>query len=664
MDTKIINAYHEKSQKLLSSGVVIVDAALEPLKVLKVLMEGLGPDRKAGLWLTNFKGVPVARTLSPFDLIYLDKDYGVVHCVEISTEGEYEPFRGEPASALVLPPKTISSSRIRAGDRLIFRAVDDPTARPAGSEPAPVSQASPSPQFAPDQPARAQFFNSAFAAPPAQGAESPLDQFLGARSARATVAAPLASTGTALEDGPNPRASIANPSGRLTKSAKSILGNPPILRPSVGAESVAEALEGSQVSIVIATEPAAHSAPAAVERAPAANLPTRIVPASVAKSFNSPSEYAQELRSLNAIPSGRLMKSVHLAPEMLPSAEPEIPEPEISNPETQFANASIPQENLFFKKPDSKPTVPELELAGTSESHPEPILGSVIPITDSNAFISQTALSASQLIAAPPPAIPIVPAASATTVLVPAESPTPVRNSLPTIVSPAPAKLMPSVRPSPSANPAPVNKKNVQPPVPQTANVSVPPITKEPAVHPRTQIQPSKPKDDTADPRKAKLPWDIRLLYLLFPEFDPSRPPEIRIPRADQVKEPVPSDDDGPSRKLQFLCWLYPNLHLDHVEQKRSEQRRAVRLPMPGLVAYFFTGGSPRPYPIKDISVTGFYMHTEERWLPGTIVRVTLQMVGTSGESGRDAITVHSRVVRWGPDGGGFEFVLPGFLEQ
>jgi len=24
---------------------------------------------------------------------------------------------------------------------------------------------------------------------------------------------------------------------------------------------------------------------------------------------------------------------------------------------------------------------------------------------------------------------------------------------------------------------------------------------------------------------------------------------------------------------------------------------------------------------------------------------------------------VHSRVVRWGPDGGGFEFVLPGFLE-
>lgn len=92
MDTKIINAYHGKSQRLLSSGLVIVDAALEPLKVLKVLMEGLGPDRKAGLWLTNFKGVPVARTLSPFDLIYLDQDYGVVHCVEISTQGNTNHF--------------------------------------------------------------------------------------------------------------------------------------------------------------------------------------------------------------------------------------------------------------------------------------------------------------------------------------------------------------------------------------------------------------------------------------------------------------------------------------------------------------------------------------------------------------------------------------------
>jgi hypothetical protein len=659
VDTKIINAYHAKSQKLLSSGLVIVDAALEPLKVLKVLMEGLSPDRKAGLWLTNFKGVPVARTLSPFDLIYLDKDYSVVHCVEISTEGEYEPFRGEPASALVLPPQTISSSRTRRGDRLIFRAVDGPSDQPAGSESATVPQTSPSPQFPPDKTGRAQFFNSAFAAPPPPpGAGSPLDRFLDARSSRATASAPPRGTAAALEENPSSRASIANPSGRLTKSAKSILGNPPILRPSTGQDSVAEALEGSQVSIVIATAPAAYDASSAVERAPAPNLPTRIVPASGAKSFNSPLDYAQESRSSNATPSGRLMKGVNLAPEMLPDVEPELP-----ILETQAESAPNIETDRFFTKGNSNSAVsPEPSL--TAESRPERSLGTVVPITAASAPVQPTAPTALLPIATPQHASPMMAAAAATTETVPANLATSGSSSLPAIISPPPAKPIPSMHPSLSANPAPVREKNLQPPIPQTTTSSILPTTKEPSDYPRTQIQPSKPKEDTADPRKATLPWDIRLLYLLFPEFDPSRPPEVRIPRADQVKEPVPSDDDRPSRKLQFLCWLYPHLHLEHVEQKRSEQRRAVRLPMPGLVAYFFTGGSPRPHPIKDISVTGFYMHTEERWLPGTIVRVTLQMVGPSSEGGRDSITVHSRVVRWGPDGGGFEFVLPGFLEQ
>jgi hypothetical protein len=57
-------------------------------------------------------------------------------------------------------------------------------------------------------------------------------------------------------------------------------------------------------------------------------------------------------------------------------------------------------------------------------------------------------------------------------------------------------------------------------------------------------------------------------------------------------------------------------------------------------------------------------MHTEERWMPGTIIRMTLQLIDTKGEDPTDTITVHSRVVRWGPDGEGFEFVLAGFLDE
>ena len=76
------------------------------------------------------------------------------------------------------------------------------------------------------------------------------------------------------------------------------------------------------------------------------------------------------------------------------------------------------------------------------------------------------------------------------------------------------------------------------------------------------------------------------------------------------------------------------------------------------MVAYYFTGGSPAPQRISNISVTGFYLQTDERWMPGTVVRMTLQRLGSKGDDPADTITVNSRIVRWGADGEGFEFIL------
>ena len=94
------------------------------------------------------------------------------------------------------------------------------------------------------------------------------------------------------------------------------------------------------------------------------------------------------------------------------------------------------------------------------------------------------------------------------------------------------------------------------------------------------------------------------------------------------------------------------------------DRRRATRLGEPGLVAYFFTGGAPDPYHIDNISVTGFYMKGSELWTTGTIIRMTLQRTGTLGDEPGDSITVHSKLVRRDETGGGFEFVLSGFLER
>ncbi len=659
MDTKVINVYNEKNQKLVGSGLIIVDAATEPLKVLKVLVEGL-PDGRSGLWLTNFKGIPVARTLSPFDLVYLDPGYIVVHCVEISVEGEYEPFSGDPASALVLPPRSIASSRMQPGDRLLFRTVDPGVQSSSGPRPSRAPQKPSIPQPTASQPGGAHFFNSAFPIPPTDNSGTSLPGFYGGlpQGHGGTPSAIPGATASA-EQSPTAQAHNTAISGRLTKSANSMLGTTPALRPSLGDEPQPGSRE-----IGLGSATTVQTSPPPVEMAFSLRMPTRLMATPL--ELSGATEHIQDSQPTSSMQSGRLLRTVNLAPAILPEEELE-PAPPVSDPtptEAAAAAAPLPAESQATIEISSETSPGATEAVAEKEKPREPTLGIVIPITAAHsASVPHHIPTAAP--ETPATVIPIVPDVvaepAASTALVPLETqrtpravqpvpaPVPQEFSVPESLAVAATAAVAPAQPSmPSAQPA--------------ANNAVAPVA--PASYPRTQIKPAEKQIDLAISHKKKKPsWDVRLLYKLFPEFDPARPPEIRYPRLEERKQIV-DDEEELSLKLQVLCWLYPDLQLDKVKQKRSEERRAVRLPSPGLVAYFFTGGAPRPHPIKDISVTGFYMCTNERWLPGTIVRVTLQMVDARPDGGRDSITVHSRVVRWGPDGGGFEFVLPGFLEQ
>jgi hypothetical protein len=88
------------------------------------------------------------------------------------------------------------------------------------------------------------------------------------------------------------------------------------------------------------------------------------------------------------------------------------------------------------------------------------------------------------------------------------------------------------------------------------------------------------------------------------------------------------------------------------------DPRKAPRVPAPGLAAYYWTGAAPDARDIKDISSTGLYVVTEERWYPGTLVLMTLQKTEDGEESTERSISVHSKAVRWGTDGVGLQFVL------
>jgi len=181
-----------------------------------------------------------------------------------------------------------------------------------------------------------------------------------------------------------------------------------------------------------------------------------------------------------------------------------------------------------------------------------------------------------------------------------------------------------------------------------------------------TQIASAEKKSQLAK-MEAKMAgrWDVQLLYTLFPELHPGYRPEFQVPYIDFMKiVNHPEEDDKLSMKIQVLSWLYPELELDTVEQRQREHRRAPRVADPGLVGYYFSSGSSEPHPVRNFSVWGFYMITDEKWLPGTIIRLTLQVVGTDGTNPGDALTVHARVVNWDKHGAGFEFVLPGFLGE
>ena len=89
------------------------------------------------------------------------------------------------------------------------------------------------------------------------------------------------------------------------------------------------------------------------------------------------------------------------------------------------------------------------------------------------------------------------------------------------------------------------------------------------------------------------------------------------------------------------------------------DPRKAPREEAPGLAAYYWTGGPPQAHKIKDISSTGLYVVTEERWYPGTLVLMTLHNTSIGERIAERTICVHSRAIRWGNDGVGLQFVLP-----
>ncbi len=180
----------------------------------------------------------------------------------------------------------------------------------------------------------------------------------------------------------------------------------------------------------------------------------------------------------------------------------------------------------------------------------------------------------------------------------------------------------------------------------RTSNVEVarePLKMKSTPVAPVVEIQPVHKKRVWPSGPPAKV---LRAQREVAPEVvEKEEPP----PQSKQRKEK--EQKERLSLGARFQRWLVagePAGSLLSLDGKRNGKREN----MPGLVAFYFSGGTPRPHEILNISKTGLYMRTHEIWSADTMVRMTLQRPDI-----HKTISVLTRVVRIDDGGVGHAFI-------
>lgn len=152
--------------------------------------------------------------------------------------------------------------------------------------------------------------------------------------------------------------------------------------------------------------------------------------------------------------------------------------------------------------------------------------------------------------------------------------------------------------------------------------------------------KPAQEKVPEVDPAPEKVHEGNRVHEVFPVELRPAAPEAPRTAaREAEEKSAKPA-------KSWLQRWLNP---------EPPEPRKAQRESLSGLTAYFFTGGAPVAQEVRDISASGMYVFTKERWYPGTVVRMTL--TDRLQPTAEHSITVNAAVMRTGDDGVGLRFV-------
>jgi hypothetical protein len=165
--------------------------------------------------------------------------------------------------------------------------------------------------------------------------------------------------------------------------------------------------------------------------------------------------------------------------------------------------------------------------------------------------------------------------------------------------------------------------------------------------------------DRKSDPKPAELHPGIERQPMPpqpTPAQENPRPP---VPRSDDTIRAIPAPSE---RKLSFAIRVQRWLAGESISLT-GNRRRGERINVPGLVAFYWTGGAPTPHEIVNISKSGLYLRSKELWSPDTLVRMTLERPGAV-EGEQKSISVLVRVVRSDDGGVAHEFVTTEVLDH
>lgn len=692
METKKYCAYNKNQASYLNLRITVLGEEDEPLGGET---DGAARNGESALWLNPFRDVSAMDGLRAYDLVYLDENYRVVKVFASSSEANSELPQVTAASALALPPNAISASQTRCGDELLIWA-NEMTAPAPGRKRKSLGTTRVQREKEP----------AAAKASPAQSASDTAReskradklQSANERSKPKKEAEPEASEKSSLMTHLKTWGSEKK-SRREKDLPISIL--PTAMAPAVDAPARTKLAPVAPVSATPAASTLSQGSAVVAEKASSQPEPA---PVSVNKFAEQPPPFSERLdnkpesTSKSEQPVKPSTKFKTWASAIAESQSESLIRPVVP---TQSSADVIPSATATLT-----PAAPRTARLSQDTPVVKQAPAQDFPVPSPVAKVEKQAVAASERLDLKPKAtikpdeqVPLktqFPTRTSAVQETPSESlpasavPAVLHEPSPAAVSPAPVTPVPKApaastqsqetvvarqAPAPSASVASQSKDTAPQPQPAARRLdetSKAAVDSEEHAALQTKFKvwasamsehksanPAKPiQNAPVDPgpsisgllRRTKDAVAVKRQRAdrsagAAAAVEAASKRQVSTEQANDKKKAAAQNAKKASLKASFIRWL------------NGMPKPAERYRLPGLVAYYWTGGASQPHSVGNISASGMYLLTKERWMPDTVLLMHLQTVPAQSEEPAESIPVLSKVIWQDDKGVGLQFV-------